>query len=347
MSDLAEHIGLQGTYVSRPESPTLEGAAAEANEQAFRDLIENRYLYQKVRLDLRVMEKAVATAVEAAAIRRDGSADSGQSLPVEPATPARLKVLTAEIERRPWQLLTRHLSDDRTAADIRRHARVGTQPLGTPVEKMNILFYLPSVQLRCPNRCKGNTTFIALGSSTGFIFDSPYPRESGIDIEQIYTPIYRCEMCRETLYTLLVRRFGPRLHLCGFAPRREPFVAPQAPEGVAPILSDAEQAVAEGDIYAALYHLRTMMEHHLKARLSIPIEQQIRGDELVARHYATLPKELGSVLPSLTTAWERLSQCLHTRTGHVEDYQRERDAICNHFQALDLLSPAAPITGSA
>lgn len=339
VSDLREHIGLQGSYVGRAESPTLEGAAAQAIEQAFRDLIENRYLYQKVRLDLRAMETAVTSAVETAAARRAGHTGSEPVPPVEPATPARLKALAAEIERRPWQLMTRHLSDDRGASEIRRHARAGTQPLGTPVDKMNILFYLPSVQLRCPNRCRGNTTFIALGSSAGFIFDSPYPREVGTEIEQIYTPIYRCEMCRETLYTLLVRRQGPRLHLCGFAPRREPFVAPDAPPGVAHILAEAEQAVAEGDVFAGFYHLRTMIEHHLKARLGIAIEQQIRGDELVAKHYATLAKEVGSVLPSLATAWERLSQCLHTRSGDADVYRAQRDAVCKHFQVLSLLSP--------
>lgn len=345
MSDLSEHINLQGSHRVRPESPTLEGAAAQAIEQAFRDLIETRYLYQKVSLDLRAMEAAVTSAVEDAAVRRAGYTGSEPVPDVEPATPARLKLLAAEIEKRPWQLTTRHMGDERGAAEIRRHARTGTQPLGTPIEKMNIVFYLPSVQLRCPSRCKAVTTFIALASSTGFVFDSPYPRKAGGEIEQIYTPIYRCEMCRETLYTLLVRRAGPRLHLCGFAPRREPFVPPDAPKGVAHILSEAEQAVAEGDIYAGFYHLRTMLEHHLKARLSIAVEWQVRGDELVAKHYATIPKDLGGVLPSLTLAWERLSECLHTRTGEVEEYQRQRDAICKHFQALDLLSPASPLPG--
>jgi hypothetical protein len=86
-----------------------------------------------------------------------------------------------------------------------------------------------------------------------------------------------------------------------------------------------------------------MLAHDLKARLSIPIEQQVRGDGLVAKHYATLTKDLGGVLPSLSLAWERLSECLHTRTGEVEEYQRQRDAICRHFQALDLLSPRSTL----
>jgi hypothetical protein len=51
-SDYEEQIALQGTLISRPESPALEGAAAEAIEEAFRDLIERRYLYQKLTVDL-------------------------------------------------------------------------------------------------------------------------------------------------------------------------------------------------------------------------------------------------------------------------------------------------------
>jgi hypothetical protein len=34
-----EEIALQGAMISRPESPALEGAAAEAIEEAFRKLI--------------------------------------------------------------------------------------------------------------------------------------------------------------------------------------------------------------------------------------------------------------------------------------------------------------------
>jgi hypothetical protein len=35
MSDFSEQIGLQSSYMVRPESPALEGAAAQAIEQAF------------------------------------------------------------------------------------------------------------------------------------------------------------------------------------------------------------------------------------------------------------------------------------------------------------------------
>jgi hypothetical protein len=76
------------------------------------------------------------------------------------------------------------------------------------------------------------------------------------------------------------------------------------PEHLVPILNDSDQAVAEGDTFAGFYHLRTMLEHYLKIRLGIPIAQQIRGDELIAKHHETLLPAVTAMLPSLTTAWE-------------------------------------------
>ena len=222
-------------------------------------------------------------------------------------------------------------------------ARLGGQPLGTPADEMNLTFYLPAVQLRCPGRCKGNGTFIPLVSSSDSGFDSPYPRQGNTGTEQIFVPIYRCEMCRETIYTILVRRGGLRLHLCGFAPRREPSASKPAPEFLVPILSDADQAVAEGDTYAGFYHLRTMLEHYLKTRLGIAISQQIRRDELIAKHYKMLSPAVAGMLPSVTVAWERLSYWLHTRTGEAEDYQTQRDAICKHIEVLEILGDKAAV----
>lgn len=122
---------------------------------------------------------------------------------------------------------------------------------------------------------------------------------------------------------------------------REPLVSKSVPESLGPILSDAEQAVAEGDIFAGFYHLRTILEHYLKHRLRIPIDQQIRGDELVTKHYQTLSPGAGNMLPSLTVSWEKLSHWLHTRTGDADDYQVQRDAICKHIEALEVLGDSA------
>jgi hypothetical protein len=81
-----------------------------------------------------------------------------------------------------------------------------------------------------------------------------------------------------------------------------------------------------------------MLEHYVKLRLSIPLDFQIRGEELVAQHYDSLPMDLRSVLPSLTTAYEKLSSHLHGRTGDISDYYALFAAICDHIEGIDLLA---------
>jgi hypothetical protein len=343
-----EQLELQRMLPGRPESPALEGEASLAIERSFRELIEGKYLYQKTIVDLAEMDRAIRASVakeEEVAQRAAAVPPIGGGGPVRvklptPVTPARLEELRKEVATRPWRFVTRHQGDNPQAHQIFSVSRIGGQPIGTPLEDVDLSFYLPAVQLRCPARCKGLSTFIALASSATSHFESPFPRRKNGETEQVFFPYYRCEMCRETLYTLLIRRTGLRLHLCGFAPRREPFTSRAVPEALAPILSDAEQAVAEGDIFAGFYHLRTLLEHYLKGRLTIPITTQIRGDELVEKHYASISKELGSVLPSVTVAYERLSESLHSRTGGAEDYKAHREAICKHIEALALLSPS-------
>lgn len=68
-SKYEEQIALQGTLISRPESPALEGAAADAIEEAFRELIERRYLYQKLTVDLGRVDAAVKQAIQEAMMR--------------------------------------------------------------------------------------------------------------------------------------------------------------------------------------------------------------------------------------------------------------------------------------
>lgn len=87
-----------------------------------------------------------------------------------------------------------------------------------------------------------------------------------------------------------------------------------------------------------------VLEHYLKIRLGIPIAQQIRRDELVAKHHETLLPAVTAVLPSLTTAWERL--WLHTRTGEVVDCETQRNSICKHVEVLRTLGDSASARSS-
>ncbi len=305
-----------------------------AIELAFRALIEGSYLYQKVAVNFDEAEEQLL------AVLRVRDPNSLVKTP-ERAHAADAKKLRAEFEKRPWKLMTRHLGDDGMTVEINRIARTGTHPMGTPADQIPVRFHLPAVQIYCPGPCKTLTAFGALLSSDASGFGGPFPRNTGKGVEQNFVPVYRCEICRTMIYTLLVRRIGARLHLCGFAPRRETVLARVVPQHIRNILSDAEQAIAENDLFAAFYHLRTMLEHYLKERLRIVLSDQIRGDELIEKHYDALKLEWRSVLPPISPAYATLSQNLHARQGAAEDFAKLRDAICDHLDMLTLLEKQA------
>jgi hypothetical protein len=273
MSNEDDEIKIQHALPGRPESPALERTARLAIEAAFAEVVSNKLLYQKVKLNLSGLPSAL-TAAKAK------------------VNAEQLSSLEHEITVRPWELETRHLGDQAQHLPIFAAANVGGQPVGTPLHEMHIHFYAPSVQLQCPV-CKAGRTFIALVASKQFNLEDPYPRTSAqASIEQVYTIYYRCEACRKFIYAVLVRREGARLHLCGFAPRRVQSAIRSVPKSLEPILIDATNSVAEGDLFAGFYHLRTLIELFAKLRLETPVDSRERGEDLLARYYKSIPPKL-------------------------------------------------------
>ena len=314
---------MQHMLPGRPESPGLEQTTRLAIEAAISQLISRKLLYQKVTLDLSALPEA---------LRQAG---------VE-VTKEALQSLEDEVSARPWELETHHKGDSPLHHSIFAAASAGSQPVGTPIHKMNLHFYAPGVQLRCPT-CKGERTFIALQSSRQFNLEPPYPKSSSQGLtEQVYTVYYRCEGCRNFIHAVLIRREGMRLHLCGFAPRRLQESPRNVPKQLESILKDAVDAVAEGDLYGGLYHLRTLIEHFAKLKLEIAIDSRERGEDLLARYNKTVPVSLSSSMPSLAASYDLLSSRLHARNGSsAEEFAEQLSAVCDHIEAIALLGKYA------
>jgi len=341
----SDELSLQGAMPVRHESPTLETEARKAIEVAIRDLIENKSLYQKVEVDLGGLKAALIALEEKFVADFDSEKKKRGMSGIQLAASEKkakaewqdhIHAAMNEVAQRPWDLVTRHQGDDPTTASIMSHARAGTQPLGTPNVDRNLAFYLPSVQLYC-GHCKAITSFSAhVGSSQGG-FGHPFQKSKKGKKEQIFVAFYRCERCKDRISTVLIQRKDLKLHLCGFAPRKEQQPGRAVPAHLAPILLDADNAVAEGDVFAGFYHLRTLVEHYLKSRQGIGVEVQIRGEELLEKHYSSLPEHLRSILPSLTNAFTELSGDLHARKGNTEDYLRLRTVVFDHIDGVALL----------
>ena len=326
------------TYASRPESPALEDAVGKVIATTLKRLIESCYLYQKLPVDLSGLEQPIDEALEF--YRKQAVSEKGKADPYLELTPEKLNQLKKEVTIRQWIPETRHLGDDDMTVEVMRTARIGAHARGKKQEDLHLRFYLSSVELMCP-RCRRASLFMAHVASKES-YASPFPRRGEKGLEQVFKIIYRCEGCREMLYTVLIRREGIKLHLCGFAPRREPLPTKKVDAAFVGILSDAEQAIAEKDVFGAFYHLRTLLEHILKRRLGLPIDDKIRGDDLIARHHTSLPDAWKSVLPPLASAHSTLSANLHARKGKAEDFTNLRDVICDHFEMLAMFERRAP-----
>ena len=175
-------------------------------------------MYQKLTVELSELERAIDEAFEF--YRNHALSEKRKPDPYLQLTAAKLQQLKDEGEMRPWIPETRHLGDDDITVQVMRAARIGTQPVGTKQQDLQLHFYLSGAELMCPH-CKCVSLFIAHVASKER-FASPFPRRTEKGQEQVFKIIYRCEGCREMLYTVLIRREGLKQHLCGFAPRREP-----------------------------------------------------------------------------------------------------------------------------
>lgn len=299
----------------------MERTARLAIEAALATLVSGKLLYQKIAVDLCGLSAALGAA--------------------NLATAEKLSKLTDEVATRPWELETHHQGDNPLHFPIFAAASAGGQPVGTPLHEMQIHFYAPGVQLQCAV-CKAERTFIALQSSRQFNLENPYPRSSAQGwTEQSYTLYYRCEGCRKFIYAVLVRREGLRLHLCGFAPRRLQRSVRSVPKQLEPILNDATNAVAEGDLYGGFYHLRTMVEHFARLKLNTPSDTRERGEDLLARYSKTLPASLAGTLPSLAASYDFLSKRMHARSGSADEFSAQLQAVCDHIEGAALLGKYA------
>jgi hypothetical protein len=318
MDEATDELEIQHGLSGRDASPCFERTVRRAVETSFKSLFETKNLYQKETVDLSSLETEIAR--DAPSLKEEA-----------------LSSLRREALLRPWRVSTHHQGDDRSTAEILGLANLGCDPLGTPDEDRTLYFFAPGVRLTC-GKCEDKTTFEALHcSGEGNRFGAPYPRVRGDKREQVFLFYYRCVSCRDFIHSILALRQGLRIHLCGVAPRRQLATPLQIGGKLQQIADDAHNAVLEGDLFAGLYHLRTLIEHYIKGRLDIKLTEQIRGEELVARYNASLAEPLKAAIPSLAPAYEELSKCLHSRSGVAADFERIEGAVRHHIEAVRTL----------
>jgi hypothetical protein len=303
-----------GVSIDRPQTPLAELTMQELIYDAIKALMEESYLYRSRRVDIR--------AILALAESRWTTAS-----------------LETEFQHRPWTPWSQNRGFTHGERQLFQHG-TGGEPLGTPPERMSLAFIIPTVKTWC-SKCQE----ITVHDSIPHLEFSPYH----LNLEAIAEPLgiqnflfnMMCQECKSPPTVFMIRREFLKVQLCG---RSHPFLPQpptEIPKGIRAIFKDAVGAAACGDVFGAFYHLRTLMEHHMKTELAIEIAAKVDGDDLCARYNQKIDPVLRDRCP-LKPALDTCSANLHNRTGSFADYEMVVETIRSHFQLKHTLQKLGP-----
>jgi hypothetical protein len=186
-----------------------------------------------------------------------------------------------------------------------------------------IVIKIPVIRTYC-NKCEGVFPFNAT------------PKVTQINLwegRQEFTVLLQCQNCRDGLVTFLVSRSSGKVVLTGRSPIETVSVPPVVPKTVAQHYSSAMLASNCNQILPALFMLRTLIEQHMRSKVSSQAE---RGDDLCKAYKDTLPADFKERFPTLADTYDRLSEALHEAKADEGLFNRELEKIHEHFAARKL-----------
>jgi hypothetical protein len=302
-----------------------------AIEQAFRDLISNRHLYQSAQVSLSPMDAYIqAEAVAAAESARNHPFSPSQINPEGAAT-------------RTFEELGK-LKERAVAAmwDVTPGALLGVSgPRNTNI----VYFDLPTIFTVCPNpKCNQRSPFNphqaseVSGRGTGESVAADMKKRT-----QVFVCIYQCQSCKTEPLVFLVRREGQKLTLSGRS-QIETVAAPSViPKQIRKFYSDAMIAYNAGQTLPGLFMLRVVIEQfwiqlHQRQILILSEKRDRRyADKLADAYNQILPSDFKDRFPSLGKIYEDISERLHSATADAELFEKAAADIIEHFDARRLM----------
>jgi hypothetical protein len=149
---------------------------------------------------------------------------------------------------------------------------------------------------------------------------------------------YRCQSCKGAPETLLVRREGCRLTMCGRAPILAVQVDSVFPKTHRKYIRKAIIAAQCGETLAGLFYLRVFVEQFCAAKnVGNPGG---RADEHIDAYMDSLDPDFTSRFPSIREAYASLSQAIHAASEDAELFFRLLDDLQVHFQGAHAFEAA-------
>lgn len=210
--------------------------------------------------------------------------------------------------------------------ELEKRQRAGQADMASP-----LLFEFPFVRLYC-RRCHRREPYHALSVSDALEDERPRPDPDAEPTmtDQIFLALYQCQGCRSAPEFLAVARNGMKVKLVGRQPIESVEVPDEVPREESEFLRSARIAFNTGNVLAALFYLRTLIEQFARRKTNRIARET--GDVLMSKYSATLPDDLRGRMPSLGEWYEKLSEALHEARDDEELYRAAEEKILHHFE---------------
>lgn len=287
---------------------TAKDLIEEAVKQAFKDLIEEKHLYQRVSLDSEYLKEGENVLVAEA---EEAYAGDPHSLGKVNEYREELKENIDSYRNDEWQIKSQDISQGLAVRNPR--------------------FSLPTVKIYCAgHKCKEKQTYLP---DTDRSYHSEYTYQ--------YTLHYKCSYCNSKVVLLISRRSSD-LILCGRYPMERVICPKYIPKDFAKYYSDSVVAYNSGQILPAIFMLRVFIEQYMRSITGI--DDKTTGDTIADAYAETLDTSLKGKCPSLKKAYDNLSMLMHNAKADARGYEAEREDIESHFEQLEVHNRRNPKT---
>ena len=284
----------------------IKQAFAQKIEKELRLLIEEKHLYQSVRLSRENLEPSVREALK--------------TIESKNATADAEKIIEALLEAS-W--IATDPSSNKSRLVPQGHNE-------GPFESLE--FQIVSVKARCgncgeisPMNLKRTTDAVAgIWDKSGFSTENDH---------SVYTFAFQCQSCREGIEIFTVARKAEKLTLVGRSPMEKVEVPSFIPRDQRKYYSGAHVAFNSGQVLPALFMLRTFIEQYVRAVTDASSDQ---ADKVLEEYMAGLPDDFKSRFPSLKKVYSELSDAIHRADESESLFVDGSEKIERHFDAKRL-----------
>ncbi|MBA4373478.1 MAG: hypothetical protein C0402_11535 [Thermodesulfovibrio sp.] len=267
----------------------------------FRQLLENKHLYQKVEIDVKKL-----------------------------MTPASIMLKTSGP---PSAVLQDHAKTRQCINILSWIWFLESGPKSTGMSNLrspdHLVISLPTIKTFCSNQsCDRIEPF------------NPLPKDhvalnhrANGKWQQIFAVEYECQSCKGLPTVFLIRRDGLKLVLEGRSTIEHVEVPKDLPKAQKKYFSDAIVAHNSGQTLAGLFFLRTFIEQYTRELSS---DADLSADKLMENYMELLPKDFKDRFPSLSKIYSDLSAAVHNADASVDLFDKTILGLAEHFEAKRL-----------